>query len=111
MQIKCYSIHDTKSLTYSNPFYAPTHGAAIRIVTDAVQDLNTQLGRHPADFVLYCVGYFDDQYGHLVPVEIKEHVIDLVALVKHDNPELFSYKTRYSDAPTQPTSSSSNGKA
>lgn len=82
MKTKAYSIYDVKSLTYSSPFYAPTHGAAIRIVQDAANDMNNQLGRHPADFVLYCVGEFDDQSAMLWKLDPREHVIDIVALVQ-----------------------------
>jgi len=81
MRVKAYTIYDTKSLTYSNPFYAPTHGAAIRIVTDATQDNNSQLARHPADFILYCVGEFDDNSGIFMPIDPREHVIDVIACI------------------------------
>lgn len=81
MIINAYSIYDTKSLVYSNPFYAPTHGAAVRIVQDAANDLNTSLGRHPADFVVYCVARYDDAKGTFMPIDPREHVIDVAALV------------------------------
>lgn len=81
MIVNCYSIFDTKSLTYSNPFYAPTDGAAVRIVSDASNDMNTSLGRHPADYVLYKVGSFNDANGILQHLDPREHVIDVVALV------------------------------
>lgn len=91
MRVSAYSIFDTKSLVYSNPFYAPTHGAAIRIVTDAARDPNSQLSRHPADFVLYCVGNYDDSNGIFLPVDPKEHVVDIVALIRLDEqPSLFN---------------------
>jgi len=82
MIVRAYTIFDTKGLTYSNPFYAPTDGAAVRIVQDAANDLNTQLGRHPADFVVYNVGTYDDQNGIFQATE-RVHVIDVVALVSN----------------------------
>lgn len=76
-----YSLFDTKSLLFSPPFYQPVDGAAVRLLADLVNDPNTTVGRHPADFVLYQLGTFDDQKGTLSPLEIKRHVIDAVALV------------------------------
>lgn len=81
MIVNAYSIYDNKSLVYSNPFFAPTDGAAIRIVSDASNDMNTSLGRHPGDYVLYKVGYYDDASGILNHLDPKQHVIDVVALV------------------------------
>lgn len=88
MKINAYSIFDIKSLVYSNPFYAPTHGAAMRIVQDTASDLNTSLGRHPADFIVYCVGFFDTATGILEHLEHREHVIDVAALVHLNKPAM-----------------------
>lgn len=77
----CYSIYDRKALVYSPPFYAVNHGAAIRMVTDAVADPNTSLARHPADYVLYCVGAWDDAKGRLHAVDPLDHVIDVISTV------------------------------
>lgn len=91
MRVKAYTIFDTKSLTYSNPFYAPTHGAAIRITSDAAHDGNSQLSRHPADFILYCVGEYDDNSGIFLPLDPREHVVDVIALIKiNEQVNLFS---------------------
>lgn len=79
MIMNCYSIYDRKALVYSPPFYAVNHGSAIRMVTDTVSDPNTSLSRHPADYVLYHVGQWDDAKGLLAPLNIMDHVIDVIA--------------------------------
>lgn len=81
MMLNAYSVFDLKTLAYHPPFYAATDAAAIRIVSDVVVDPNTQLGRHPADFVLYAVGIFDDQKGALLAHSPLVHVADCAALV------------------------------
>lgn len=81
MIIVAYSLYDNKALTYHQPFYAPTDGAAIRALRELVEDTNTQMGRHPGDFVLYCVGEWDDQFGRFEPHSPLRHVIDATALV------------------------------
>lgn len=81
MLLNAYSLYDSKAVTYSPPFYAPAHGAAVRIVMDAAADPNTSIGRHPADYTLYCVGRFDDQSGQLLPHDVREHISDVLPLV------------------------------
>lgn len=88
MIVNAYSIFDTKSLVYSNPFYAVTDGAAIRVVSDAANDMNTSLGKHPADFILYKVGSYNDASGVLQTLDPREHVIDLIALVHLHKPAM-----------------------
>lgn len=94
MKVYCYSIYDIKSGVYSNPFYAPTHGAAIRTVQDAANDMNTSLARHPADFILYCVGSFETSDGILQHLEHREHVIDIAALVHQHKPTMPLFDVR-----------------
>lgn len=40
-------------------------GEAIRVFMDMVADKNTPQGKHPDDYDIYLVGYFDDQNGHI----------------------------------------------
>lgn len=82
MILRAYSIFDTKALQYHPPFYSSTDGAAVRSLSDLANDPNTNIGRHPADYVLYCVGTWDDNKGDFAPVSPLMHVMDAVALVK-----------------------------
>lgn len=77
-----YSIFDRKSLVYFTPWFQPTHGAAIRIMTDLANDRETNIGRHPADYVLYQVGTYDDAKGQLMPLAPLVHVMDAISLVE-----------------------------
>lgn len=88
MLLNAYSIFDNKALQYHPPFYASTDAAAVRQVSDLVQDLNTQVGRHPSDFVLFCVGEWNDQNGGFTPALPLIHVVDAIALVKPSAPVL-----------------------
>lgn len=81
MILRCYSIYDRKALQYHPPFYAVTDGSAVRSFADLVKDPNTNIGRHPADFVLYCVGTYDDNKGAMTPVSPLTHIMDAAALV------------------------------
>nr|AVQ10242.1 DNA binding protein VP5 [Gokushovirinae environmental samples] len=88
MRINAYSVFDRKTLAYHMPFYAPTDGAAVRTLADATADPNTSLGRHPNDYVLFEVGYFDDAAGALVATSPVRHIIDVIALVKATQAEI-----------------------
>lgn len=82
MMLRCYSIFDRKALQYHPPFFQSTDGAATRAVADLANDLNTQIGRHPSDFVLFMIGEYDDQKGAMLPCSPLVHVVDAVALVQ-----------------------------
>lgn len=81
MMLKAYSLFDNKALQYHPPFFASTHGAASRMVADLVQDSNTTVGRHPADYILYCIGEYDDSKGLMSPYSPLVHVVDAISLV------------------------------
>lgn len=89
MRLRAYSIFDNKALQYHPPFFASTNGAAVRSLSDLANDINTQIGRHPGDYILYCVGEYDDQTGAMLPCAPLEHVVDAVALVRLQ-PTMFS---------------------
>lgn len=81
MLLNAYSIFDTKALIFHAPFFFAQDGQAVRALSDLVADTNTQIGRHPADFVLYRVGDWDDQSGQLGGDRTRVHVVDAISLV------------------------------
>lgn len=90
MILNAYTIFDTKALIFNTPFFALNHGVAGRMCADLAADTNTSVGRHPADYVLYCLGTYDDTRGAFELREIREHVLDIVSLVPMpDTPDLF----------------------
>lgn len=82
MILHAYTIYDRKALQYHSPFFAVADGAALRSFMDLANDPNTTVGRHPADFILYRCGGFDDVTGGLLPVPVLDHVSDALPLVK-----------------------------
>lgn len=63
MKLLAFSLLDTKVGSFSPPFFMAHPGAAIRAVMELGQDMNTTVGRHPADFSLVQLGHFEDQTG------------------------------------------------
>lgn len=88
MKLRAYSIFDRKALAYHQPYYAINDAVAVRTLSDAVADPNSMFGRHPNDYVLYCVGEFDDSNGVTSTISPLLHVIDAIALVKALQSEL-----------------------
>lgn len=66
MQLKIYTIYDSKAEFYSKPFYATARGAALRSFTDACNDKNIDFGRYPADYTLFEIGTWDDSTASIV---------------------------------------------
>lgn len=79
--INVYSIRDIKAEAYMSPFFARTHGEAIRMVETAVNDPKSNFHQHAADYTLIYIGIFDDQSGYLEAVE-HIHINDLSALLR-----------------------------
>lgn len=82
MMLRAYSLFDNKALIYNTPFFTNTDQSAVRMLSDLVNDPQTSVSRHPADYVLYCIGHYNDNTGELSPYSPREHVVDAVALVK-----------------------------
>lgn len=103
MMLRAYSIFDRKALTYHAPFFAHTNGSAVRSLSDIANDPNTAIGRHPSDYVLYCVADYDDQTAVLTPLRPLEHVVDAIGLVREllPPPSLpFDLEKRQGDSPS-----------
>ena len=60
MILKIFSIYDSKAEAYNSPFYMQTQSLAIRAFTDEANNLDSQIGKHPADFTLFYMGEYDD---------------------------------------------------
>lgn len=65
MKVKVFSIRDDKAAAYMPPFYFQNDGQALRAFMDLVKDPNSNCHRHPGDFRLYRLGYFEDESGKL----------------------------------------------
>lgn len=59
MILKLFSVFDRKAEVYLPPMYYLTVGQAVRDFTDALNG-DTPMAKHPEDYTLYEVGFFDD---------------------------------------------------
>lgn len=89
MILNVYTLFDTKALIFNTPFFAFNDGVAKRMCSDLAADINTTVGRHPADYVLYRLGSYADDLGKFDLLEIREHVVDIIALIPAQDRGLF----------------------
>lgn len=82
MNGNAFAIYDSKTKIFGTPFFSINNATAIRTFTDAANDAQTNINRHPEDFSLHHIGTFDAETG-----EIKgcTHTnLGLAADYKHD---------------------------
>lgn len=63
MKISVFSVYDSKTDAFMQPIFLQTKPAAIRAITDCVQDPTHQFAAHPEDYTLFYLGQFDDSNG------------------------------------------------
>jgi hypothetical protein len=66
MNLKMFTVRDSKAEAYLTPFFLPNRGMAARVFGDCVGDRNHQFARHPEDHSLFELGDFDDVTGAIV---------------------------------------------
>nr|QJB19254.1 MAG: nonstructural protein [Microvirus sp.] len=63
MNVNVYSVYDAAVKAFAPPFYARSAGEAIRSFSQLATDTNSNVSRHPTDFVLFGLGSYDDATG------------------------------------------------
>jgi hypothetical protein len=69
MILNIYAVRDSAVEAFLQPFFSPTDGAAIRSLTEAVNDPKHPFATGPQYYALYHLGSFDDSNGVLSPLE------------------------------------------
>lgn len=80
MKKEIFAIRDSKAEAFHTPFYQQTVGQAIRTVSDYVNNEQSDLSRHPEDYMLFHVGTWWEGSGIIQPLEQPEPVITLLEL-------------------------------
>ena len=66
MMLQIYSIYDSKSKAFSQPFSSANDQVAIRQFTTLASEQGNNVNKFPEDFSLHHIGEFDDSTGMLV---------------------------------------------
>lgn len=81
MQLKVYSIRDSKAEAFNPPFYKHTHGEAERDFTELTRKTDSMVHKYPEDYDLYYCGTYDDQTGLFSPLPSPQHIVKAVSLL------------------------------
>jgi hypothetical protein len=68
MITKMFTVYDSKTEAYLQPFFVASKGAAVRSFADAVNEEGHQFNKYPEDFTLFELGEYDDSNA-----SIKKH--------------------------------------
>lgn len=82
MELKMYSIRDSKGEIFNPPFYKKTHGEAERDFTTLCNDDKSMPSQYPDDFDLYFIGKYDDNTGKIFPLDTPQHITKAVNVLK-----------------------------
>lgn len=65
MKLAICSLKDRAINAYNRPFVVRTTAEAVRSLTDEANTKDSEISKHPEDYDLYLIGYFDDQTGDI----------------------------------------------
>lgn len=83
MQLKMFSIRDSKAEIYNRPFFTHTLGEAEREFTRISNDPQSQISQFPEDYDLYYVGTYDDNSGKFTTLPTPEHITKAVSVQRN----------------------------
>ncbi len=63
-----FTIFDSKVGAYSQPFFSPTKGSALRMFIDNSNSSSSNINKHPEDYTLFQMGDFDDATASYEPL-------------------------------------------
>lgn len=84
MELKAYSIRDSKASIFNPPFYKKTHGEAERDFTTLCKDEKSTCAQYPEDFDLYFLGTYDDQTGVFKSLDTPQHITKAVNVISRE---------------------------
>lgn len=82
MKLLLVSLFDRGVQAYGRPFYVPHVNAALRSLTDEVNNAQSDLFKHPDDFDLYELGEFDDSDASFALLKVPKLVVSCKSLLK-----------------------------
>lgn len=70
--LEIFTVYDCKAEVYNRPLFARSTQEAIRMFTDAANNKDGEVGRHPEDYTLFRIGRYSEEKG-LIELE-KTHI-------------------------------------
>lgn len=85
MKQKVMTIRDEKAEIYINPFLVRTTGEAERVLTDLLNNPQTNIAKYPESFSLWELGEYNDNTG-IFDTHEPRHVINAIDLRRAQAP-------------------------
>lgn len=85
MKVFVVAIRDSAVNAYMPPWCAPAQQAAIRAFSDEIQKADSPMARHPSDYELFHVGYWEDTTGEMEPLKAPELMARAKDLLKQSS--------------------------
>ncbi len=60
MKLPAFSVYDEKAECFGHPFFVSAVGIATRYLSEWANTETSMVGKHPEDYTLYQVGYWND---------------------------------------------------
>lgn len=77
MKMVLVAVRDAKASVFSQPMFFQSLGQALRSFGDAVNDDKSEFAKHPEDYSLWHLGYYDDAVGVPEPLaEGPRHIVN-----------------------------------
>lgn len=70
MKHEMFAIFDSKADAFLNPFFMLNAQMAIRTFSGCANDTTHMFNKHPSDFRLYKIAYFDDASALIEPIQL-----------------------------------------
>jgi len=104
MTHKMFVIYDVKANAYMQPWFLTQEGMALRAFSDCVNDADHNFGRHPEDYTLFNIGYFDDNTAEIHSQAPKSMGNGLEYVKQEETqPDLFASEIPHGDGTRQHT--------
>lgn len=81
MILKVFTVRDSKSEVFNQPFFQRSHGEAERNFRTLVGDATSNISKYPEDYDLYYLGEYDDLSGKMSILDTPQHVVKAVNAV------------------------------
>lgn len=84
------SVYDSKAEIFNQPQFFIAKGEAIRAFADVVNDPKAPMNKHPEDYTLFEIGYYDPETGRLEATATPTSMGLATEYLKIGEPDLFS---------------------
>lgn len=79
MELRVYSIRDSKAEIFNQPFFQKTDAEAQRSFAQLIRDPKSTINQFPEDYDLYFLGTYDDQTGVIKSMDTPQHMLKAIA--------------------------------